>query len=233
MDFVILKDLRIRGLAAAGALLIAAACGGEEETGAAATPAKTDSAAASVAPGATAPPAFGTPGAPQQPAAPGAAPNAPVLDDAMTPAQAAQAAAAAPATGPVTTEALDNYQLTMPKLRALVQAGQNIGALQARRPELRDSMRIPTMDPNLLYHKLNAIADARAAVNRAGITPEEYAIATSALIQATVVHEMRSRGQTPQGNFNEGNAKFVADNWEEIQTMMRGAGRPPSGPRQD
>ncbi|HEU4882747.1 MAG TPA: hypothetical protein VFT45_10890, partial [Longimicrobium sp.] len=163
----------------------------------------------------------------------GAQPAAPVLDRPMTPAQAATAAAAAPATGPVTTQALDSYQLTMPKLRALAQAGQNMAALQARRPELRDSMRIPTMDPNLLYQKLNGIADVRDAVNRAGLTPEEYVVVMAALLQATVVHEMRSRGQTPPGNFNEGNAKFVADHWGEIQTMMSSVARPPSGPRQN
>jgi hypothetical protein len=151
----------------------------------------------------------------------------------MTPARATEAAAAAPSAGPVTPEALDNYRLTMPKLRTLVQAGQNIAALQARRPALVDSMRIPTMDPNLLYQKLNSIADAREAVSRAGITPEEYAIATSALIQASVVHEMRRSGQTPQGHFNEANAQFVGEHWEEIQALMRGAGRPPSGPRQN
>lgn len=226
-DFVIPKDLRVRGLVAAAALLIAAACGGDDEVGAAATPVRTDSAAAPAGPNAA------VPSAAPQPALPGAQPNSSAMDNPMTPAQAAEAATSTTAPqGPVTTQAIDNYRLSIPKLRALVQAGQNIGALQARRPELRDSMRIPTMDPNLLYQKLNSIADAREAVNRAGITPEEYAIATSALIQATVVHEMRRRGQTPQGHFNEANAKFVADNWEEIQTMMRNAGGgPPAGQR--
>jgi hypothetical protein len=234
MDFVILKDLRTRGLAAAGALLIAAACGGGGETGADAMATKNDSAAAPATAAAAAQATVQQPAAPGgQPAAPGAQPAAPVLDSAMTPAQAARAAAAAPAAGPVTTQALDTYQLTLPKLRLLAQAGQNMAALQARRPEVRDSMRIPTMDPNLLYQKLNSIPDAREAVTRAGLTPEEYVVVMAALLQATVVHEMRSRGQTPPGNFNERNAKFVGDNWEEIRTMMSGVGRPPSGPRQN
>lgn len=220
MDFVILKDLRIRGLVAAGALLLAAACGEGEAPGAAATPAAGDSAAAPATSATAAAPVA----AAQQPAAPTVQPNVPALDSAMTPAKAAQAAAAAtPATGPVTPEALSRYQLTMPKLRVLVQAGQNIAALQARRPELRDSMRIPTMDPNLLYQKLNGIADARAAVRSAGISPEDYAIATAALIQATMVNQMRRQGQDPRGQFSEANAKFVADNWDQIQTMMRAA----------
>lgn len=222
MDSVILKDLRIRGLAAAGALLMAAACGGDEAPEAAATSTATDSAASAAGAPATA--AAPTPAFGQQPAAPGAQPAAPVMDSTMTPAQAAaRAASAAPAAGPVNPQALNRYQLTMPKLRSLVQAGQNIAALQARRPELRDSMRIPTMDPNLLYQKLNGIADARAAVRSAGISPEDYAIATSALIQATMVNQMRRQGQEPQGQFSEANARFVKDNWDEIQAMMRGA----------
>lgn len=232
MDFVILKDLRVRvrGLAAAGALVIAAACGGEGEESAAATPAATDSAAASTAAAPAQTPAFGQP--PVTAGAPPASDS--VLDTPMTAAQAAEAAASAQgAQGPVTPQALNSYQLTMPKLRALVQAGQNLGELQTRRPDLRDSMRIPTFDPNLLYQKLNSVEAARDAVNRAGISPEEYAIATSALIQATMVQDMRRRGQTPQGEFNERNVQFVAENWEEIQAITRAAApRPPSGPRQ-
>ena len=219
---MILKDLRIRGMMAAGALLMAAACGGGDETDAAATPPAGDSAAAPVA--------AATPNA-AQPAAPH--PNvAAALDSAMAPAQAAEAAEAAqPAQGPVTVQAIASYQLTLPRLRTLVQAGKNIAALQTRRPDLRDSMRIPTMDPNLLYQKLNSIPAARDAVNRAGITPREYALATSALIQATMVNEMRRRGQAPEGTFNEANVKFVAENEAEIQAIMRAAAPPPpSGP---
>jgi hypothetical protein len=223
---VILKDLRVRGMVAAGALLMAAACGGGEKPDAAATAAAGDSAASSAAVTA------GAPNAAQQPAATTPHPNvAAALDSAMTPAQAAEAAdAAQPAEGPVNVQAIKGYQLTLPRLRTLVQAGKNIAELQARRPDMRDSMRIPTMDPNLLYQKLNTIPAAREAVNRAGISPREYALATAALIQATMVHEMRKRGQTPEGDFSEANAKFVADNAEEIQAIMRsGAPPPPSG----
>jgi hypothetical protein len=222
MDFVIVKELRVRGLVAAGALLIAAACGGDDEPGAAATAAARDSAAA--------PAAAAAPGTAQP--APGANPNvAAALDSAMTPAQATEAAAAAPAAGPVNTQTVNSYRLSMATLRGLVQAGKNIAELQERRPELRDSMRIPTMDPNLLYQKLNSVPDAREAVRRAGFTPEDYALATAALLQASVVTEMRRRGEEPKGQFNEANIKFVTDNWEEIQALMRSsAPAPPSSP---
>lgn len=224
MDSVILKDLRVRGLAAAGALMMAAACGGEDpEEASAAAPAAADSASFGTAPATAAAPNAAQPAVPPQQA---------VLDSAMTPEQATEAAAAAQgAEGPVTAQALNSYRLTLPKLRALVQAGRNLGELQMRRPDLRDSMRIPTMDPNLLYQKLNSVAAAREAVNRAGITPEEYALATSALIQATMVVDMRRRGQSPQGQFNEANVQFVAENWEQIQEITRAAAPRPGGQR--
>lgn len=225
---MILKDLRVRGVVAAGALLMAAACGGDETPDAAATPAAGDSAAVAATPA--------TPNAAQQPASTAPHPNvAAALDSAMTPAQAAEVAQAAqPAEGPVNLQAIKSYQLTLPRLRTLVQAGKNIAELQARRPDMRDSMRIPTMDPNLLYQKLNTIPAAREAVNRAGMTPREYALATAALIQATMVHEMRKQGQTPEGDFSEANAKFVADNAEAIQAIMRSAAPPaPAGQRQN
>lgn len=224
---MILKDLRVRGVMAAGALLLATACGGgDEEKGTSATPAAGDSVAAPVA--AAAPNAT-----PQQPGAavPGAQPNAAVMDSAMTPAQATEAAPTPQ--GPVNVEVLNAYQLTMPRLRQLVQAGKNIAALQARRPDLRDSMRIATMDPNALYERLNAVPAAREAVNQAGISPREYAVATAALIQAAMVHEMRRAGRQPPVAVNEGNVKFVSENWEEIQTMMRAAAPPQQqAPRQ-
>lgn len=225
MDFVIPKDLRVRGLAAAGVLLLAAACGGDEagEKGASAGPAANDSAAA--------PATAAVPNAAQpQPAAPAAQPGAAVMDSAMTPAQAAKASPVPQ--GPVNVQVLNEYQLTMPRLRQLVQAGKNLAALQARRPDLRDSMRISTMDPNALYERLNGVPAARQAVSEAGITPREYAIATAALIQAAMVHELRRAGRQPPAAVNERNVQFVTENWDEIQTMMRAAVPPPQARQQ-
>lgn len=222
MDSVILKDLRVRGVLAAGALLIAAACGGDDESAASPAPAR-DSASFGAAPAARQAPV------PQQPAAPAPA----ILDSAMTPAEAAAVAkATAGPAGPVTVEALEEYDLSLPRLQKLVQAGKNLGELQRQRPDLRDSMRISAMDFNLLYQRLQSIPAARDAVTRAGVSPEEYAVATAALIQATMVTEMRRQGRTPQGAFNERNAQFVSENWEEIQRITRAAAPRPSAPQQ-
>lgn len=219
---VTLKHLR--GVFAACMLTIAAAaCGGADDETA-------DSAAAAPAGDTTAAPAAAAaPEAAPPPAA--ATPEQRILDSAMTPQEAMKAAERVQVEGPVTVQAVSGYTLTMPKLRQLVQAGRNIAAVQERRPELRDSMRIPTMDPNALYERLSTIPDVRDAVQRAGLTPREYATATGALLQAIIVHEMRSRGTEPQGQFNEANVRFVGENLEEIQAMMRNAiGQQPGRP---
>lgn len=218
MDSVILKDMR--ALAAALALLTAA-CGGGDEKGAAAAPGKGDSAAAPSAV-AAAPGTAATPGG-AQPSPQKARQDSAVLDSAMDIVAATEAATAFQSQGPVTPQTLGEYQLTMPKLRQLVQAGQNIAAAQARRPDLRDSMRVSTMDPNLVYQRLASIPDARQAVESAGLSPREYTVAMAALIQAAMVHELRRAGRSPNVPVNETNVQFVSENWEEIQTMMRAA----------
>jgi hypothetical protein len=217
MDSVILKDLRLRALAAACALLAAAACGGGDDTAEAAAPAT--SADSVAAPAAAAAPADSAP-APVPATQPGAA----ILDSAMTPAKAAEVARA-PVQGPVNVEALEDYQLTMPRIRQMVRASQNLAQLQVRRPELRDSMVIRTMDPNLLYQRINSIPDAREAVGQAGLSPQAYATATAALLQAIMIYEMERRGgQAPPVQYNEANVDFVAEHIQEIMQMMSEAG---------
>ncbi|HLM68755.1 MAG TPA: hypothetical protein VK358_14545, partial [Longimicrobium sp.] len=129
----------------------------------------------------------------------------------------------APVKGPVNVQVLENYQLSMEGLRKLVRAGQNLGELQARRPELRDSMRLEAFDPNAIYDKLNSIPDVRDAIGRAGMSPREYATATAALMQAAMVRQMRAQGMQPPVQVNEANVEFVEKNWPEIQQMMQAA----------
>lgn len=212
--------MRLRTLTAAGALLVAAACGGgNDEAASSSTATAGDSATVSTAAAA--------PGAAQQPqaAAPATQPSAAaVLDSGMaTPAEAAKAAPAVQ--GPVNVQVVNSYPLSMPKLRQLVQGGRNLAALQARRPELRDSMRISSMDPNAMYERLNSVPAAREAIASAGLSPREYAVATAALLQAAMVYQMQKAGREvpPQAQVNDANVRFVGENWEEIQTMMRSA----------
>jgi hypothetical protein len=220
MEFVILPIFRRALLSGAGVLLLAG-CGGDE--------AETVPKDTAAAPADSAEPAFSAPAAPGavQGATPAdsAAPNA-----AATPAQArardsavADAILKAPVTGPVNVQVLENYQLSMDGLRKLVRAGQNLGELQARRPELRDSMRLEAFDPNAIYDKLNGIPDVREAIGRAGMSPREYATATAALMQAAMVRQMRAQGMTPPVQVNEANVRFVDEHWGEIQQMMQSA----------
>jgi len=188
-------------------------CGGDEAETASSGATATDSAG----PAAVAPAPLVTPG---DSAAPSAAP-APALssrDSALS-----DAILKAPVTGPVNVDALASYQLSMEGLRKLVRAGQNLGELQSRRPELRDSMRLGAFDPNAIYEKLNSIPDVREAIGRAGMTPREYATATAALMQAAMVRQMRAQGMQTPPQVNEANVRFVEENWTQIQQMMQAA----------
>lgn len=212
MDFVILPLVR-RTLLPGACVLLMAGCGGDEAETASSGSIQADSAAPAAA--LVTPPV--TPG---DSAAPGTAPApaASARDSALS-----DAILKAPVTGPVNVDALANYQLTMEGLRKLVRAGQNLGELQSRRPELRDSMRLEAFDPNAIYDKLNSIPDVREAIGRAGMSPREYATATAALMQAGMVRQLRARGVQPPSQVNEANVRFVDENWAEIQQMMQAA----------
>jgi hypothetical protein len=192
-------------------MLLLAACGGGDEPAAKAAATPADSASAA--------PAAALPAAPLAvPPGDSAAP-VPVSTDSVS--RAAKQILEAPVAGPVNVETLEDYQLTMERIRKLGQAGQSLGELQRRRPELRDSMRLEAFDPNAMYEKMNSIPDVRDAISRVGMTPREYATATAALMQAAMVSQMLQRGMQPQVEYNEANVKFVTDHWEEIMTLVR------------
>jgi hypothetical protein len=223
MSTVIPTPLRLRALAAC-ALLAAAACGGGDEKADAAAPAQSADSATVPAPAAAAAPSTPAP-------APAAQPDAPILDSAMTPQKAAEVAKA-PVQGPVNVDVLEDFELTMPRVRQMIRASQNLAQLQERRPELRDSMTIRTMDPNLLYQRINSIPEARDAVAQAGLTPQGYATATAALLQGIMVLEMEKAGRKPPPGiqYNEENVDFVAEHIQEIMQLMQEAGaRMPQG----
>lgn len=200
-----------RTLLSGACMLSLAACGGDDEPAAktAATPA--DSAAPA--------PAAANPAAPVAATPADSAAPVPVSTDSMG--GMAKQILEAPVKGPVNVESLENYELTMERIRKLGQAGQNLGELQRRRPELRDSMRLEAFDPNAMYEKMNGIPDVRDAISRVGMTPREYATATAALMQAAMVSQMLQRGMQPQVEYNEANVKFVTEHWEEIMALVR------------
>jgi hypothetical protein len=209
-------------LPGACALLLAACGGGDEDSSAAqaaATPAADSAAPAALPAPVTAPAAVPQPAAPADSATPNAAaPNAAAPRGNTS---IAEQMLKAPVTGPVNVQALDNYTLTMERIRQLGRAGQSLGELQRRRPELRDSMRLEAFDPNAMYEKMNAIPDVREAIARVGMTPREYVTATAALTQAAAVSAMIRHGRTPTVEYNEANVRFVTEHWEEIQQLMR------------
>lgn len=229
MISVILPIFRRALLPGAGVLLLAG-CGGDDAADGTEAPAAQAAASAADSAAPTAVAADTT-----QAAAP-AGPAAPVPASAPAPTVAAQdrpigdttrlkEALAAPVTGPVNVQAVGNYQLTMDGIRKLVRVGQNLAELQARRPELADSARLGGFDPNAMYEKINSIPEVRDAVTRAGMSPREYSVAMTALLQAVMVHQMRERGMTmpQQVPVNEANVDFVDEHLDEIQQIARSA----------
>jgi hypothetical protein len=207
-----------RSLLSGVCALLLTACGGDDDDSSAAqaatTPAADSAAPAALPAPVTAPAAVPQPAAPADSATPNAA--APKGNTSI-----AEQMLKAPVTGPVNVQALDNYTLTMERIRPLGRAGQSLGELQRRRPELRDSMRLEAFDPNAMYEKMNAIPDVREAIARVGMTPREYVTATAALTQAAAVSAMIRHGRTPTVEYNEANVRFVTEHWEEIQQLMR------------
>lgn len=224
MVSVILPIFR-RTLLSGACVLLLAGCGGEDDN--AQTPAQ--QAAPGTPPAAdSAGPAFSTPDTTRQATTAPADSGVPVPSTAVQDLPVRDTAKlkeilAAPVTGPVNVQTLANYRLTMDVVRGLVRAGQNLAELQARRPELADSARMQSFDPNAIYEKINGIPEVRDAVTRAGMSPRDYSMGMAALAQSVMVYQMRERGMSPPVPVNEANIQFVDEHWEEIQQLAASA----------
>jgi hypothetical protein len=229
----------------AGAVLLLAACGGDGGDTAAkpASDSAAPTAVAAPAPPITADSAGGLAGAPA--GSTGASPvfvpqsGAPTAGAAPPPTAAAEAPKAAPkeriqapapppanveVKGPVSPAAIGDYRLSMDKIRQMRQAGLNLAALQREHPELRAQMQMEgPPDPNRMYERLNSIPQARAAVERSGMSTRDYTIGMGALMQGVIVHQMRKRGMSPPVQANEANVEFIAANETEIMQLLTSA----------
>jgi len=225
----------------AAAVLLLAACGGDGDD-AAAKP-RADSAAATAAtlpaPAITADSVGGLAGAPTgstgaspvfvpQSGAPPAAPQPVGEAPKAAPRERIQAPPPPPPNvevkGPVSPEAISDYRLSMDKIRQMRQAGLNLAALQREHPELRAQMQMEgPPDPNRMYERLNSIPQARAAVERSGMSTRDYTLGMGALMQGVIVHQMRKRGMNPPVQANEANVEFIADNETEIMQLLTSA----------
>lgn len=229
-------------MVSATAVLLLAACGGDG--GDAAAKPKADSATTAVTSPAspiTADSAGGLVGAPTgstgaspvfvpQSAAPpaGTAPQPAAEAPEAVPKERIQAPPPPPpdaeVNGPVSPAAIDGYRLSMDKIRQMRQAGLNLAALQREHPELRGQMQMEgPPDPNRMYERLNSIPQARAAVERSGMSTRDYTIGMGALMQGVIVHQMRKRGMNPPVQANEANVEFIAANEMEIMQMLTSA----------
>ncbi|HEY7766760.1 hypothetical protein [Longimicrobium sp.] len=236
-----LTDMRNPMLSAAGVLLLAA-CGGDG--GDSAAPKADSAATTAVTSPASAIPADsagGLVGAPTgstgaspvfvpQPGAPpaGTAPQRAAEAPKAAPKERIQAPAPPPPNvevkGPVSPAAIEDYRLSMDKIRQMRQAGLNLAALQREHPELAGQMKMEgPPDPNRMYERLNSIPQARAAVERSGMSARDYTIGMGALMQGVIVHQMRKRGMNPPVQAKEANVEFIAANETEIMQLLTSA----------
>ena len=157
-----------------------------------------------------------------------AAPAQPPADSAVA-APRAPTAAPAPSIpevvkGPVSTVAISDYRLTMDRIRQMRQAGLNLAALQRERPDLAKSMQMEgPPDPNRVHERLNSVPEAKAAVERAGLSTRDYALGMGALMQGMIVHRMRKAGMNPPVQANPENLEFIAAHETEIMQLLSSA----------
>lgn len=233
----------MRNSVLAAAVLLLAACGrdGGDTAAKPASDSAAGTAVTSPAPAITADSAGGLVGAPggSTGASPVFVPQSGAPPEGTAPQPAAQAPRTAPreriqappppppdveVKGPVSPQAIGGYRLSMDKIRQMRQAGLNLAALQREHPELRGQMQMEgPPDPNRMYERLNSIPQARAAVERSGMSTRDYTLGMGALMQGVIVHQMRKRGMNPPVQANEANVEFIAQNETEIMQMLTSA----------
>lgn len=126
--------------------------------------------------------------------------------------------------GAVGNVAVSDYRLTMDRIRQMRQAGLNLAALQRERPDLAKSMQMEgPPDPNRVHERLNSVPEAKAAVERAGLSTRDYALGMGALMQGMIVHRMRKAGMNPPMQADPENLEFIAEHETEIMQLLSSA----------
>jgi hypothetical protein len=124
----------------------------------------------------------------------------------------------------MSTMAVSDYPLTMDRIRQMRQAGLNLAALQRERPDLAKSMQMEgPPDPNRVHERLNSVPEAKAAVERAGLSTRDYALGMGALMQGMIVHRMRKAGMNPPMQADPENLEFIAAHETEIMQLLSSA----------
>ncbi|HEX8392572.1 MAG TPA: hypothetical protein VF665_09480 [Longimicrobium sp.] len=122
---------------------------------------------------------------------------------------------------------VSQYRLSMDGVAKMRQAALNLAELGRTRPDLQQNLQMQRFDPEGVYQRLNAVPEAREAVQNAGLSTRDYADAMTALIQGMMVYQLRKAGQNPPIQANEANVRFIAQNEAQLMAMMR----PPQPPR--
>jgi transposase-like protein len=124
------------------------------------------------------------------------------------------------------TRELARYQLTMDKVRKMSVAAEKLKQLEREHPELakqRDTASSKEMELSIdeIEARVERMPAARKAIEDAGLTVREYAVATLVFLQAMVGQMMIQQGQSPDSvarelGMNPANLRFVKEHEAEL-----------------
>ena len=139
------------------------------------------------------------------------------------------AAPAAMAQGPETLKALAAYRLTMPTIRKLLEAGDEVEKTPAEAKAVREATSdIQRMSIGQTVAVIEKYPAMKRAVARTGLSSREYATGLLSLhwaMRYLAEQEMRkAQGQTPPGppaHVPKENVELVLKNMEEIERLSQ------------
>jgi hypothetical protein len=125
-----------------------------------------------------------------------------------------------------------NYKLTMDGVRKFAQANHTMEQLKKDHPELdkedddsddKDSQSLDAMEA-----KLNSVAPARNAIEKAGLSVREYVVMTFALLQSGIAQYAIDQGADPakvarDAGINPSNVTFYKEHKAEIEALNMGS----------
>ncbi|MGH7717436.1 MAG: hypothetical protein ACREON_01145 [Gemmatimonadaceae bacterium] len=122
-----------------------------------------------------------------------------------------------------------NYRLSMDKVEKWVAAMSNLQTLSENDPELKRWAESQDMGNNAslrdMQERLESTPKIRRAIERAGISTEDFVLTQIALLQAAMVHGIQKSGAAaknvplPEG-VSEDNVKFFRENEARLTELM-------------
>lgn len=121
--------------------------------------------------------------------------------------------------------ALANFRLTMPTVRKLTLAMENMSAAIKSDPGIAKEAEANKTSANASLDDMAASIDRvppmKRAIEKAGLTPREYMLAQLALFQAGMIASVMEQQKTKEipAGFSKANVEFVLANKKEIDQL--------------